>query len=182
MMQMTGKYIFIGAALLFFSCENDLETINAVGSASDAPKEIAENIEVLYSDSGFVKMKLNAPVLEKYYDEQDPKVVFPKGMKTLFYDRTLTVTSRLTAEYGIRWENSQRMEARKNVEVVNEKGDVLNTEHLTYNPADGKLRSDEFVKITTADEIIYGTGLEANEDFSRYRIFNIKGIINLKEK
>ena len=74
------------------------------------------------------------------------------------------------------------MEARKNVEVINEKGDKLNTEHLTYDMADGKLRSDEFVKITTADEIIYGTGLEANEDFSRYRIFNIKGIINLKNK
>lgn len=182
MVQRPVSYFFLCAVLFFVSCETDIEKINAVGSASNAPKEIAENIELLYSDSGFVKMKLNAPVLEKYDDEKDPHVVFPKGMKTLFYDRTLTVTSRLSAEYGIRYELSQRMEARKNVEVVNEKGDMLNTEHLTYNPADGKLRSNEFVKITTADEIIYGTGLEANEDFSRYRIFNIKGIINLKEK
>lgn len=181
-MQKAAKYIFLCSALLFASCENDLEQVNAVGSANDAPREIAENIEVLYSDSGFVKMKLTAPVLEKYADEQDPYMIFPKGMRTLFYDRTLTVTSRLSAEYGIRYEYSQKMEARKNVEVINEKGDKLNTEHLTYNPADGKLRSNEFVKITTQDEIIYGTGLEANEDFSRYRIFNIKGIINLKEK
>jgi len=179
---MPGKYVFFCTAFFLVSCETDLEKINVVGRSNDAPKEIAENIEVLYSDSGFVKMKLNAPLFEKYTDERDPYVVFPKGMKTLFYDRTLTVTSRLSAEYGIRYENSQRMEARKNVEVVNEKGDKLNTEHLIYNPADGKLRSNEFVKITTADEIIYGTGLEANEDFSRYRIFNIKGIINLKEK
>lgn len=181
-MRLRGEYAFFCAALFFVSCETDLVKINEVGRSNDAPKETAENIELLYSDSGFVKMKLNAPYLEKYEDPSDPYVVFPKGMKTLFYDRTLTVTSRLQAEYGIRYENSQRMEARKNVEVVNEKGDKLNTEHLTYNPADGKLRSDTFVKITTADEIIYGTGLEANEDFTRYRIFNIKGIINLKEK
>ena len=144
--------------------------------------ERAENIDVLYSDSGFVKMKLTAPVLERYTTANDPHMIFPKGMRTLFYDRQLNITSRLTAEYGIRYENSQRMEARKNVEVINERGDKLNTEHLTFDQADGKLRSDEFVKITTADEIIYGTGLEANEDFSRYRIFNIKGIINLKNK
>lgn len=181
MVRLVRLFYFL-TVLFLVSCENDIEKINAVGSSNDAPKEIAENIELLYSDSGFVKMKLNAPLLEKYDDGKDPYVLFPKGMKTLFYDRTLTVTSRLSAEYGIRYENSQRMEARKNVEVVNEKGDKLNTEHLTYEPADRKLRSDEFVKITTADEIIYGTGLEANEDFSRYRIFNIKGIINLKEK
>ena len=179
---MCGRYVFLCIVFFIASCENDLEKINAVGSVSDAPKEIAEDIEILYSDSGYVKMKLSAPLLEKYPDAQDPYVVFPKGMRTLFYDRTLTVTSRLFAEYGIRYENSQRMEASKNVEVVNEKGDKLNTEHLTYNPADGKLRSDTFVKITTEDEIIYGNGLEANEDFSRYRIFDIKGIINLKEK
>ena len=174
--------LFFCLAIFFSSCENDIEKINLVSKVDDTPVERAENIDVLYSDSGFVKMKLSGPVLERYPNASDPYILFPKGMKTLFYDRALTITSRLSAEYGIRYENSQRMEARKNVEVINEKGDKLNTEHLTYDQADGKVHSDEFVKITTADEIIYGTGLEANEDFSRYRIFNIKGIINLKEK
>jgi LPS export ABC transporter protein LptC len=168
--------------MIFASCENDLEKINEVSKVDTSPVERAENFEVLYSDSGFVKMKLTGPVLERYPQAEAPYILFPKGMKAWFFDHALTVTSRLSAEWGIRYENTQRMEAKKNVEVVNEKGDKLNTEHLIYDQADGKLRSDEFVKITTADEIIYGTGLEANEDFSRYRIFNIKGIINLKEK
>jgi LPS export ABC transporter protein LptC len=72
------------------------------------------------------------------------------------------------------------MEARKNVLVVNEKGDQLNTEHLIWDERTQKLTSDEFVKITTKDEIIYGNGFEANQDFSRYRIFNIKGIFSVK--
>jgi LPS export ABC transporter protein LptC len=174
--------LFIVSVIIFASCENDIEKINAISKVDTSPAERAENIDVLYSDSGFVKMKLTGSVLERFPEAEDPYILFPKGMKTLFYDRTLNITSRLSAEWGIRYENTQRMEAKKNVEVINEKGDKLNTEHLTYDQADGKLRSDEFVKITTADEIIYGTGLEANEDFSRYRIFNIKGIINLKDK
>ena len=73
------------------------------------------------------------------------------------------------------------MIVRKNVVVINEKGNQLNTEHLVWDEKQQKLLSNEFVKITTPDEIMYGTGFEANQDFSKYRIFNIKGTISLKK-
>ena len=63
--------------------------------------------------------------------------------------------------------------------VVNEKGEQLNTEHLVWDEKQEKLLSDEFVKITTKDEIIFGNGFEANQDFSKYRIFKIKGTISI---
>jgi hypothetical protein len=62
---------------------------------------------------------------------------------------------------------------------VNERGEQLTTEHLIWDERRQMLNSDEFVKITTKDEIIYGNGFEANQDFSQYRIFNIKGIISV---
>ena len=37
-----------------------------------------------------------------------------------------------------------------------------------------------FVKITTADEIIFGDGFESNQDFTKYKIFKIRGTISLK--
>ena len=73
------------------------------------------------------------------------------------------------------------MIARKNVVVVNEKGEQLNTENLVWDEKSEKLLSNEFVKITSKDEIIYGTGFEANQNFSKYKIFNIKGTISLKK-
>src|SRR6266516_3762639 len=99
--------IFFCVLIFFSSCENDLEKIKQVSRVNDTPIERAENIDVLYSDSGFVKMKLTAPVLERYEDSKDPYILFPKGMKTFFYDRMLKITSRLSADYGIRYENSQ---------------------------------------------------------------------------
>jgi len=45
-----------------------------------------------------------------------------------------------------------------------------------------KIYTDEFVKITTADEIIMGEGMEANQDFTKWKIHKIKGIINIKEE
>ena len=45
-----------------------------------------------------------------------------------------------------------------------------------------KIYSDEFVKITTEDEIIMGEGMEANQDFTKWKIHKIKGVINVEEK
>jgi hypothetical protein len=65
--------------------------------------------------------------------------------------------------------------------VINEKGDKLNTEHLMWDKKKRMIYSNAFVKITTADEVIYGDGLEANESFTKYKITKIKGTINLKD-
>jgi hypothetical protein len=42
--------------------------------------------------------------------------------------------------------------------------------------------SNSFVKITTSDEIIYGRGMTANENFTDYVIKNITGKIKVKTK
>ena len=40
---------------------------------------------------------------------------------------------------------------------------------------------DDFVKITTKDQVIWGDGMEADQDFSEYNIKNVKGEIDIKE-
>lgn len=62
------------------------------------------------------------------------------------------------------------------------KGEKLNTEHLIWNEDSAKIYTDEFVKITTTDEIIMGEGMEANQDFSKWKIYKIRGTINVKEE
>lgn len=169
------------ALVLLFSCENDLEKVKLYEKGKIGPVESAVNIKVLYSDSGRVKVEVIAPKLDRYETER-PYTEMPKGVQAIFYDRGMQVSSRLKADYGIRYDRELRMEARKNVVVVNEKGEQLNTEHLIWDERTRKLHSDEFVKITTGDEIIYGNGFEANQDFSQYRIFNIKGIISVNSE
>lgn len=169
--------LLLGAGWLT-GCENDLEKVKLYGKGKELPVETGKNIKILYSDSARVQVEVNAPVLERY-ENDNPYVEMPKGLRAYFYNDRMEVKSRLTADYGIRYEREQRMEARKNVVVVNEKGEQLNTEHLIWDEKAEKLRSDEFVKITTKDEIIFGNGFEANQDFSKYRIFKIKGTISI---
>ncbi len=175
------------AYFLFFflpflvSCENDLEKVKLYSKGMNSPHESAKNIKILYSDSARIEVELTSPLLN-HYDTENPYIEMPKGFNAIFYNDKLEVKSKLNADYGIRYERDQRMEAKKNVTVINEKGEKLNTEHLIWDERKGKLYSDEFVKITTRDEIIFGNGFEANQDFSKYKIFNIKGTISLNNE
>ncbi len=170
--------------ILFFcfsSCESELPTIDLLVKGSDVPSETMKNAEIIYSDSGYVKMKITGNKLDRFAGEK-PHIVFPDGVNMLFYDDSMKISSRLKADYGIRYEAEGGMEAKRNVEVINIKGEKLNTEHLIWDEEGGRIFTEVFVKITTGDEVIYGDGLESNQDFTKYRIKNIKGVFNLKDE
>ena len=166
--------LFILLSILLSACENDLSKVKLYAKAENSPIETAKNIKIIYSDSTRVQVEVTTPKMERY-ESENPYFEMTKGLRATFFDDQLNVKSRMDADYGIRYERDQKMEARKNVIVVNEKGEQLNTEHLIWDEKNAKLTSDEFVKITTKDEVIYGNGFEANQDFSKYKIFNVKG-------
>lgn len=179
-------YFFIITLSAFLNaCENDIAVVNSVTSVNEktAPIESSKNVEFLYSDSARVRSKLTTPLMNHYAGKK-PYYEMPKGMQVIFYDKSGKEQNKLTANYGIGYDNDNKMnvmEAKGNVIVINEKGDKLNTEHLTWNSATKKIYTNEFVKITTKDEVIWGNGLVANEDFSKYEIKQVKGQIAVKD-
>ena len=72
------------------------------------------------------------------------------------------------------------MTARDSVVVINNKGEIMNTDELIWDEDKKIIYSNSFVKIRTADEIIYGNGMTANENFTGYVIKNITGTIKVK--
>ncbi len=175
-----GIFLVILYIAGLYGCENDVEKVTLVTGKKIEPVETSEGLTILYSDSARVKVKITAPELVRY-DTEKPYTELPKGVHVEFYDNTLRVNSTLDAKYALRRDMEAIMEARDDVVVVNIKGEKLNTEHLLWNEKTAKISSDKFVKITTADKIIYGNGFEANQDFTSYKIFNIKGTITINK-
>lgn len=169
------------------ACENDIQVVNSITSATEKqlPLDSEHDVELLYSDSAIVRAKLTAPLMDHYVGKKN-YTEMPKGMLVIFFNAERKEQNRLKADYGIGYDNTgngmDKMEAKRHVVVVNEKGDKLETEHLTWNAATKKIYTDEFVKITTKDEIIWGTGLEANQDFSEYEIKHPQGEVSVDAK
>lgn len=163
------------------SCSNEKAEIERVTINENFPNEVSENVTLYYSDSAKIKVRLKAPYFESYYRGEDTYSEFKQGIDVEFYSDSGTVESTIISNYAKYYSERGIMIAEDDVEVVNIDGDILNTEHLVWNRNDEQITSDAFVKITTTDEIIYGNGLVANENFSSYSIKDIKGIISIEE-
>ena len=169
-------------SIILWSCQTDRNEVLALGKKTIVPSQTGKDITMLYSDSTILKIKLQAPQMQ-IFDKgvKEKMTVLPKGVFIIFYNEKGKQESTLKADYGVRYEASKRMEVKYNVEVVSAKGEKLNTEQLVWDEQTKKIKSDKFVKITRASEIIMGNGLIANQDLTQYEIKEITGTIRLEE-
>ncbi len=103
------------------------------------------------------------------------------GLEVEFYNDSLQVQSKLTAKYGKYFEQNGNVLVRDSVVITNIKNEKLNTEELVWNEKLQKFYTEKFVTITTPTQVIYGDGLESNQNFSVYKITNIKGMIGVTQ-
>jgi LPS export ABC transporter protein LptC len=177
-----GLQIVIALVVVcLYACTSDEVTETVMNERINLPLETGKNIYVTYTDSGYTKAKLFAPLLERYSNDERQETVMQKGITAYFYERNHTVESFLKAKYAIRYDREKRMLARNDVVLVSRKGDTLNTEELIWDEVKQKIYSDKFVRITTKDEIIMGDGFESNTEFTNYKIYSIRGVISLKK-
>lgn len=167
-------------SILLFSCSNDLETIKEISiqNQSSFPVETIKYCEIIYSDSSKVRVLLNAAVMNRYNDEKK-YLKLKDGLRVQFFDEKGKKESELLSEYAIIDEENDIMQAEKNVVVRNVNGDVLETETLNWSQKKQEIFTDDFIKITTQNEVIFGQGLVSNQNFTKYTINKIKGTISI---
>jgi LPS export ABC transporter protein LptC len=176
--------LFVATVLLYGSCENDIATIKALNQEINLPMQTGTNVEIIYSDSGLMKMKLIAPELKRFSRENDPYYEFPKGLKVLFYQADGKVESYIEADYALFFEKQELWEARNNVVAKNERTrEQLFTEHIFWNQKEETIYSDQYTKIINADGTFYGEkGFEARQDLTKWKLKKSKGTVNVKDQ
>lgn len=180
MTRLVALYVFI--LLVAGACgTKEIDKVKVAASVKELPLEVGSNITINYTDSGFLKAKIFAPLLERYASENRMETEMRQGITAYFYESNGRVTSYIKSKYAIRNERERTLIARKDVIVINNKGDTLRTEELIWDEKTDRIFSEKFVKISSPDRIILGSGLESNTAFSKFRVLNITGIISLKE-
>ncbi|HQU59474.1 MAG TPA: LPS export ABC transporter periplasmic protein LptC, partial [Saprospiraceae bacterium] len=72
-----GLAIVLAFSSLFMGCKNDMEDIEALVSKFDTQVETAKNVEILYSDSAQVRVRVTGPTMLYYLDREEPRQEFP---------------------------------------------------------------------------------------------------------
>ena len=175
-----GPWI-IGLLLVSIACQNDLSEIEKVSPSEDAFRETARDVELLYSDSAVVRVRASGPEMMRYLDNDNPREEFTKGLTVHFFGANHKVNSELTSRFAVRYEGKQQITVRDSVVWISKSGEKLETEELIWDEKNKKVYSNRYVRITNEEEVIYGYGFEANQEFTEWRIKQIEGRIKVEE-
>jgi LPS export ABC transporter protein LptC len=178
------KLLAIPGVFCLGACENDIERINSLTNTNNLPEISGKKVEILYSDSGKVKMQLNADEIEQFGKAERPYIEFPKGIHVVFFDDSLLVESEIIANYAKYFQDEKLWEARGNVIALkNSTGEKLNTEELFWDENLGHIYSNSFSRIENKDGIFYGQkGFETNQKFAPMRLKGSNAVVYIKDE
>lgn len=170
------KYIFLSLFLIsLIACENDLAEVQRLVNKDEIAVETAKEIEMLYSDSAQVKVRIKSPTLLRHLDNRNPRQEFPDGINVEFLNARHQPTSRMTSKYAMRYEKENKVVVRDSVVWISADNEILETEELIWEEGKDKVYTKKFVVIRRPQEIIYGHGFESNQDFTEWKINAIQG-------
>lgn len=178
---MSRLFLFLVIVLSIAACENDLADIERVMDGMETKQEVMKGVEMLYSDSAVVRVKIRSPRVVRHIDKKNPRQEFLDGMAVDFFTPNQQISSELTAKYGVRFDNKNQVIVRDSVIWQSKRGERLETEELIWDENAGKLYTNKYVTIIRPDEIIYGYGFESNQDFTYSKIKAIEGVIKVED-
>ena len=163
--------LFLAMMFLFVACSDEFKTVESYEYEGKFPDESAKNIELVFSDSGRISFIIAAPVLNKYISDNS-YMDCPEGVTITSFDEYGNEQSVLTADYAISIDQTEQMEAHRNVVIRDvQKNETIETEQIVWDKRNRRIYSDVEVKQTNADGTVnYGEGFESDDRFSRYVI------------
>jgi len=167
--------LFIASILLIIglsACSNTIEEVDALFTEKDLKIEHAKDVEILYSDSAQIKLKIIAPTLKRYLEKKKSIDEFPDGVLVEFYDNRGKITSWLKSDYAIRKDADKRIYVKQNVKLYNTQEEELSTDELIWNEETGEIYTNKYVRIAQPrrGDTLFGYGFVAKQEFQRFQL------------
>jgi LPS export ABC transporter protein LptC len=157
--------------ILLLSCTEVKKAVVKKSDPYTGPQVISHDLDVVFTDSARLNMKMKA---KKQIILQNEDQEFTEGFALEFYNKNSGLMySTLNSNYAYFDQVKNRWLIRGTVVVKNtEKGQMLETEELYWEPEKGDILVEDQhkVTITEPDQVLYGMGLKAKDDFSYYKI------------
>jgi len=165
--------------LFLVSCDADLDNLEHSINLSDRyPDSYSTNFNITYSDSAKLKVNITGKHLEQYTRKKELQAfdIMKDSVRIKFFNTYGKVSSEMKADHTIRYHDTEIMNAKGNVEVINKKGEKLNSERLTWNKRTQQIVCDTTVTITKpTGQVIIGSSLVSDQNFENYSITEVTG-------
>ena len=154
-------------AITLFSCEGNYQNIQKMTIKDESPVAIGKNINLKYTDSGKVTVNLIAPLLLDYSNYEFPYQEFPEGIILYFWEDD--EKSKVTADYAIKYEATNLVDLRNNVNIVTSDSIVLHANQLYWDQKNEWLFTDQAYTIKFEDGSYNdGAQFDSSQDFTTF--------------
>lgn len=137
--------------------------------------------EILYTDSGLVRARLLTPLISDYQTREGSMRVMPRGLKVLLYEAGGESSGVLVADSGVIYSHRDEVSAFGHIHFTNDRNEQLATSELHFNTRTFELFTEAFVTLRRGDEVLFGQGLQATDNFARLVIRRPMGQFILEE-
>lgn len=174
-----------GCAVFFvmLSCEEDLASAGT-HKKTNFPSEVIYNAKLVRRDSGFVNLRLQAPIIEKYSLIDSPYVEAKKGIYLEYFDKKKSeIPGKIWAKYARMNELREFYTAKGNVKILTNEGQTFATQTIYWDKKKRKMYTNDTVYVTDKDgsTLVGANGMVAKDDFSEYMFYNNSGSFPAKQ-
>ena len=165
---------------LLMGCESNFKEVQKINYSEFVPNGEAENFNLKYTDSGRIKSILVSPKMLDFSNVEFPFTEFPKGVHVTMYDSKGKRTF-ISSDYAIMFKGTDLIDLQKNVRILNETNQILETEQLYFDQKNEWFFTEKKFKFTDPKGISYGEGIDFSKDFKVVNSQRINGEINQAE-
>lgn len=153
-------------ATVVFSCKDKIPKSDDILNSAKIPTQVIDNMTVNQSDNGIIRVRMKAPLMERYQNLPEPYDIFPKGINVKIFTPEGMLETELTAKGAKHFTkgNAEKWVAFGNVVIKNYiKGETMTTDTLYWDRANKKIYTSCLVKMESPEIYMQGYGMESDE-------------------
>ena len=162
-------------AFVVFSCKGKLGEAEAL-DLTETPVQTVADMFIVQTENSGLKMRAEAPLMEKYERDTLSYELFPKGFFVYGYTDEGLLETRITSDNARHLKYSdgrESWEAFGNVVVQNLiKQETMETDTLYWDQKEEKIYTHCYVKMYSPQGFMQGYGMESDQRARDSRIFN----------
>ena len=171
------KMIATAAAVAFvvYSCKGKLAEAEVLNLA-ETPVQVVDDMFMQQTENGMVKMRAEAPRMEKYEKDSLDYELFPEGFFVYGFDETGKLETEIVADNARHQkfeDGRESWEAFGNVVVKNLiNQEVMETDTLYWDQKNEKIYTHCYVRMYSPDGFMQGYGMESDQRARSTILFN----------
>ena len=149
-----------------FGCRTQDGELTSTGESSQGNSEGMRGVSLSSYNIGDTQWILHADSASVF---RERKRVEADRVRVDFYENDDHV-SVLTSETGVLNQATDDLEARGDVKVLTDEGELLETEVLFWDHRRSRIHTDAFVKMTSGENVLTGIGLETDPALNDFEL------------